>query len=181
MGQIFGSYKAGINSQIDVQGINPEFLGRMFINVGNNCHIAFHGIQALNTSISIYMNENASIEFGSGQSFNGLCTFHLHEPSRVVVGSNCLWANGTLTSSDYHSIISATTGQRINRSQDIVIGDRVWFGMDYLVLKGAEIGNDSVIAAKSVVTQGIYPQNVILAGNPARIVKENIKWSHALF
>ena len=127
------------------------------------------------------MNNNAKIKFGSGQAFNGVCNFHLHEPSQVVVGSDCLWSNGTVTTSDYHSIIDVSSGSRINAAQDVIIGNRVWCGLDFLILKGVQIGNDSVLAAKSVVTQGSYPNNVVLAGNPARVVRDNISWDFRLY
>jgi acetyltransferase-like isoleucine patch superfamily enzyme len=47
-------------------------------------------------------------------------------------------------------------------------------------LKGANIGNDSVVATKAVVTSGTYENNVVLAGNPAKVVKRNIAWDISL-
>jgi serine acetyltransferase len=51
------------------------------------------------------------------------------------------------------------------------IGDNVWLGDHAMVLKGVTIGENSVVAAKAVVTKDV-PANVIVAGNPARVVKE---------
>lgn len=53
----------------------------------------------------------------------------------------------------------------------IKIGDRVWIGERSTILKGVTIGNDSIVAAGSVVTHDV-PSNSIAAGNPAKIVKQ---------
>ena len=54
---------------------------------------------------------------------------------------------------------------------DITIGQNVWFGARCIVLKGVTIGDNSVIAAGSIVVKSI-PANCVAAGNPARVVKE---------
>ena len=55
--------------------------------------------------------------------------------------------------------------------EEIIIGNDVWLGAGCIILKGAKIGNGSIVAAGAVVTKGDYPERSILAGNPARIVK----------
>jgi acetyltransferase-like isoleucine patch superfamily enzyme len=55
--------------------------------------------------------------------------------------------------------------------EEIVIGDDVWAGANSTVMKGARIGNGSIIAAGAVVLKGEYPAGSVLAGNPAKIVK----------
>ena len=51
------------------------------------------------------------------------------------------------------------------------IGDNVWLGDGSVVLKGVTIGENSVVAARAIVTRDV-PANVVVAGNPARVVKE---------
>ena len=55
-------------------------------------------------------------------------------------------------------------------SAPIIIEDKVWIGMDALILKGVTIGEGSVVAARSVVTKDVPPYSLV-AGNPARVVK----------
>lgn len=55
----------------------------------------------------------------------------------------------------------------------IVIGENCWIGRNVSILKGVTIGDNSVIAANSVVTKSI-PANCIAAGNPAKVVKTDI-------
>ena len=54
----------------------------------------------------------------------------------------------------------------------ITIGDDVWIGANVSILKGANIGNGCIIGTGSVVIKGNYPDNSIIAGNPAKVVKE---------
>jgi Acetyltransferase (isoleucine patch superfamily) len=53
----------------------------------------------------------------------------------------------------------------------IVLEDDVWIGSGSIILKGITIGEGSVVAAGSVVTKDVSP-NVIVGGNPARVLKE---------
>lgn len=56
----------------------------------------------------------------------------------------------------------------------VVIGENCWIGRNVSILKGVTIGDNSVIAANSVVTKSV-PANCIVAGNPAKVVKTNIE------
>lgn len=54
----------------------------------------------------------------------------------------------------------------------ISIGDDVWLGANVTILKGVTIGNGCIVATGSVVTAGTYPDRSILAGVPAKVVKQ---------
>jgi len=56
------------------------------------------------------------------------------------------------------------------RAKPIVIGDNVWIGHDSVVLPGVEIGNGSIVGARSVVTESV-PDLAVAAGNPARVIR----------
>lgn len=58
-------------------------------------------------------------------------------------------------------------------SAPVTIGENVWIGEHARICKGVTIGDNAIIAANSVVTKNV-PANAIAAGNPAKIVKENI-------
>lgn len=58
-------------------------------------------------------------------------------------------------------------------SSPIVIGENTWIGSNVRICKGVKIGDNSVVAACSVITKDV-PANSIAAGNPAKIVKNNI-------
>ncbi len=58
-------------------------------------------------------------------------------------------------------------------SKPITIGENVWVGENSRISKGVTIGDNSIVATNSVVTKDV-PENCIVAGNPARIVKRDI-------
>jgi acetyltransferase-like isoleucine patch superfamily enzyme len=78
---------------------------------------------------------------------------------------------------DSHSIIDTKSGKKVNFAKNISIGDHVWVAGHSIILKGVCILDDSIVAAGSVVTKSADEKRVILAGNPARIVKRGITWS----
>ena len=57
----------------------------------------------------------------------------------------------------------------------MVIGNKVWIGCNVTILKNTFVGNNCVIAAGSVV-KGTFPDNTLIAGNPAKAVKQNVDW-----
>jgi acetyltransferase-like isoleucine patch superfamily enzyme len=59
---------------------------------------------------------------------------------------------------------------RSGQAKEIIIHDNVWLGAGAIVLKGVEIGENTVIGAASVVTKNI-PANVIAAGNPCKVIR----------
>jgi len=61
---------------------------------------------------------------------------------------------------------------KLRNKKEVIIGNNVWIGSKVIILKGAKIGDNSIIAAGSVVLGKEYPSNVIIGGNPARIIKE---------
>lgn len=61
-------------------------------------------------------------------------------------------------------------------SEPIKIGDHVWIGQGAMILKGVKIGNGAIIAAGAVVSKDV-PSHSIVAGVPARVIEENVKWT----
>ncbi|MBC7419484.1 MAG: acyltransferase [Bdellovibrio sp.] len=60
----------------------------------------------------------------------------------------------------------------VPQSEKISIGNNVWIGANTTILKGANIGDDCIIAAHSVVLKGDYPKGSVLGGVPAKVVKK---------
>lgn len=61
------------------------------------------------------------------------------------------------------------------KSASITIGDHVWIGQRAMILKGVTIGDGAIVAAGAIVTSDV-PANSVVAGVPAKIVKENVNW-----
>ena len=75
----------------------------------------------------------------------------------------------TITDSDWHGIYDRT--DYVATPKEVIIEENVWIGEKAIVLKGSKIGKNSIIGAGSVVN-GVVPENVVFAGNPAREVKK---------
>jgi acetyltransferase-like isoleucine patch superfamily enzyme len=92
----------------------------------------------------------------------------------VKIGNNvAVGANTIICDTDFHPLQSIKRFQDPNKgaAAPIIIEDNVFIGMQCLILKGVTIGEGSVIGAGSVVTKNV-PSRVIVAGNPARIIRE---------
>ena len=90
--------------------------------------------------------------------------------SDVLIGPQCY-----ISDSDGHSLMSLD-GAVINEDEAIKVGRHVWLGRGVFILKGSEIGEDCVVGAASVVNRKIRLSNVIIAGVPAKVVKESVDW-----
>jgi len=90
----------------------------------------------------------------------------------IDVGAECLVGDQVcILDSDFHEVDPRRRRLGTGLSRPVTIGRNVWLGSRVMVLKGVRIGDNSVIAAGSIVTESI-PANVVAAGVPARVVKE---------
>lgn len=96
----------------------------------------------------------------------------------VRIGTDCLFARDVaLRTSDIHPIIDLETGIRLNAAVDVSVGDRVWIGLDAVLMKGATVQPDSVVGMRSLVTRAFSEGHCVLAGSPARIVRRQVAWT----
>ena len=57
------------------------------------------------------------------------------------------------------------------------IGNKVWIATNAIILPGVTVGDGAIVAAGSVVTRDV-PEKCMVAGVPARVIKENVEWIH---
>lgn len=122
------------------------------------------------------IEQNCKLMIGNGLICNDMIFIHLAESGTVQIGDDCLFANCRIYNSDMHGIFDLRTGERINRSKDVIIEDKVWLARDTIILKGAKINKGCVVGAGSIVN-GSFDNFSIIAGNPARTVKTGITWT----
>ena len=77
--------------------------------------------------------------------------------------------------SDEHSILDATSGERINLDKSVRIGSHVWFGARSVVLKGVRVGDNSIIATGSIVSRDVG-NGVVAGGIPAKEIRDGVTW-----
>jgi len=90
----------------------------------------------------------------------------------IRIGRNCLIGDlVSIIDSDFHAIEAQERKRSAGQVAAVSIGDNVWLGARVMVMKGVSIGNNSVIAAGSVVTTTI-PGDVVAGGVPAKIIRK---------
>ncbi len=141
------------------------------IQIGKGCKF--------NRGGEIWFEDNSgSLIVGQYSTFENVHIAVTEPGSKVFIGEHCMFAYDVdVRTGDSHSIINLDSGQRINFAQDIYIGDHIWVAAHTIILKGVSIAAHSVIATGSVVTGKHDEEGVILAGNPAKIVKRHITWT----
>jgi len=121
---------------------------------------------------------NCCIRIGKESTFGSVDLFAGESNTKIEIGERCMFSRSiSVTTSDFHSIIDISSGKRINKASDIKIGNHVWVGYSAYIYQGVSISDDSVIAAKAFVNKSFDSGNVIIAGIPAKVVKEGITWS----
>jgi acetyltransferase-like isoleucine patch superfamily enzyme len=114
------------------------------------------------------------LEIGNNVSIETDC--HIGCINRISIEDNVLIASGVYISdhfhglSDYSDIATPPIKRRLVSKGPIIIKKNVWIGERAIILPNVSIGENSIVAANAVVTKSV-PENVIVAGIPARIIK----------
>jgi acetyltransferase-like isoleucine patch superfamily enzyme len=117
-------------------------------------------------------NDAPELSIGDHSFVGHDCRFAVADSVRI--GRHCLLAGGvSISDFDGHPIdpmLRRTEPARPEAIRPVVIGDDVWIGARAIVLKGVMIGDRTIVGAGAVVTKSV-PSDVLVAGNPARVVK----------
>lgn len=92
----------------------------------------------------------------------------------LEIGDDCIFGNYVSIHPENHNYSDRTKPirlQGVNSHGGVKIGNNCWIGAKATILDGTKIGNNSIVAAGAVV-KGAFPDNVIIGGVPARILKQ---------
>lgn len=141
------------------------------LEMHENSKMIINGYVGIGHGGKILIYSGATLEFGDHVTANAdskiFCT------DRISVG------DGSFISWEVE--IRDTDGHRIIRdgyagSKPVFIGRNVWIGSRAVILKGVRIGDGAVVATGAVVTKDV-PEACLVAGIPARIIKEDVRWA----
>lgn len=145
---------------------------RTILQLAKNSSFSNKGSSVFGPGVRVVVGPEASLSIGNG-SFVSSNSLLICKES-IKIGDYCAisW-DVQIMDTDFHGFIENDI--RGNDTSPIVIGDNVWIGSRVTILKGVNIGDGAVVAAGAVVTKDVEPKSVV-GGNPAKILKENIKW-----
>lgn len=168
---LFGFIRGSLllNSKSSTVGSIPRVRGKLYFKVKGDVRIGNHFlVRSIMYPSVIMVDKNAVLDIGDSVFLNyGVdigCTKFITIGNHVKIGP---FTN--IIDSNYHEI---------QHGEDVVhlpvaIKDNVWIGRSCIILPGVTIGENSIVASGSVVTKNV-PDNVLVAGIPAKVVK-NLK------
>lgn len=151
----------------------------------SNCTVNIQKDCKFGQDFKIILWSGAKLTIGEHSSFGHNGGMVIHHDHEIVIGKDIMFANEVkVYAGDGHAIFDVVTGKRKNPVPDresnpvVEFKDHVWVGIRSIVLgnKKTVIGQSCIIGAGSVV-KGVFPNNCIIAGNPAKIVRKNATWN----
>jgi acetyltransferase-like isoleucine patch superfamily enzyme len=142
----------------------------MYIRKGGELNI--YGYNNIGRGSLVWILEGGKINF-KGNTFTSGNSMIISKES-ITIGKDCAIAWGvTICDHDFHKLY--INGEQQVETAPVIIGNKVWIGMNATILKGVAIGDGAVIAAEAVVTKDVPPGSLV-GGNPAKIIKAEIEF-----
>lgn len=151
----FGEYN---KSHPDEKALRKELLERLFDNPSQNVYI----------EPPFYCDYGYNIQLGDNVYMNFNCC--ILDVSIVKIGENTMFGPNVQIYTATHPLEYEARNSGVEYAKPITIGKNVWVGGNATICPGVTIGDNVVIAAGSVVTKD-FPDDVVIGGNPARILK----------
>ncbi|RGM68374.1 acyltransferase [Phocaeicola vulgatus] len=147
---------------------------RNYIIISGKGKLIFNGKTQFAMGVTLRSDNDGVIQFG--QNFRANQNFTCFSNTEINFGDNVLigW-NVNIRDSDGHKILNAN-GEITNLNNSINIGNHVWISSYCDILKGSSIPDNCIVGFRALVTKRFNECNSIIAGSPARIIKQNIKW-----
>ncbi|KWR73339.1 hypothetical protein RN04_03595 [Arthrobacter sp. W1] len=126
--------------------------------------------------MNIRIGQDATVRIGADLTTTSMPNVSAVEGVTVSFGDDVMIASqNQFRADDGHPIFDVRTGKRVNHAKNITVGNHVWIGAQATLLAGAEVGDGSVVGFGSIVTKK-FPNNCIVVGSPAKVVRKNIAW-----
>jgi UDP-3-O-[3-hydroxymyristoyl] glucosamine N-acyltransferase len=177
---IFAHHSTDIKGLRNIETSGQLLLGTQyvgFLNKHDRVFLNIHGRLLIEGTVAIGKGCRLDICTGAtcalrGCSITGQTNLIVAHYVEIGEGSIISWGC-ELSDEDWHDIVYEGKEQK---GDAIVVGKHVWVGSYVKILKGVHIGDNSVIASSSVVTKSFVEEGVLIAGNPAEIIKRKVEW-----
>lgn len=145
---------------------------RALLDLGRNATLIVNGTVQAWRGAQLMVFAGGTLEIGDKCIFNEDSKVICFKSIRFGDSSGLSW-NALAMDSDLHPI--SIGGSWKEKDAPVVFGDRAFVGAGGMVLKGVHVGAGTIVAAGSVVTKDL-PARCLAAGNPARVLCEDIDW-----
>jgi acetyltransferase-like isoleucine patch superfamily enzyme len=161
---------ARVGRRLQIGGPMPHILGNGTIEIGDDVFIGGKN----SWQVGFRFSTDARLKIGNGV-FIGYQNL-LSVANYVEIGDGTMFAHAVSVFDNISHPLSPARRARhepitMEETAPVIIGRNVWIGAGARILKGACIGDNSVVAAGSIVTRSV-PPNTVVAGNPARVIRD---------
>lgn len=149
--------------------------GKLEISVrGKGNKIVFQKNVRFGGKITIQGN---GVELNIGENCHIVNAYIVANRANITIGANSLISREVvIRSSDIHHLYHKGEDAPYNHPEEVVIGEHVWIGARAFISKGSSIPSECMIGACSFINKTFEKPHCVIAGNPAQVVKEDIKW-----
>jgi acetyltransferase-like isoleucine patch superfamily enzyme len=161
--------------QFEYFGIGHNIMGAKYFDVyGRNISVGDFPTMVASPDNFIHLTTWSLEEHEGEISIGKFCLItpgvRIASASKITIGDGCMFANSAyISDADWHGIYDRAIP--VGKTSPITLKDNVWIGDRAVVGKGVTIGKNSIVAAGAVVVKDV-PDNVVVGGNPAKIIKE---------
>ncbi len=170
---LYGKYH--VSPQFESLGNGPVFMGARYLHVyGSGVNVGNNATFVATSDSYIRLTTWNLGEFDGKIIAGDNCLFtpgvRIAAASEIKIGDGCMFANSAyISDADWHGIYKRS--EPVGSTKPIELKNNVWIGDRAVVGKGVTIGENSIVAAGSVVVKDV-PDNVIVGGNPAKVIKD---------
>ncbi len=136
--------------------------------------VTFHGKAGIGHGSKLSVRGNLSF----GENFNMTAESTIVCADSITFGNDCLLGWDILVmDTDEHPLYDKA-GNRLNPNRPIVVGNHVWIGCKCVLLKGAEVPDNTVVAAGTLLKSAFEGEDQVIGGNPPAVLKREVRWEH---
>ncbi len=148
-----------------------SFVKKIFYKIIYGKHIKFGKKVTFRKGFSLMIDKKASVIIGDGCFFNNFCAINAME--NIEIGKNCLFGENVKIYDHNHIFTKKETLIKDQgfKTEKIKIEDNCWICSDVVILKGTEIGENSVIGAGIVLNENVTKNSIIKSQNNYKMEK----------
>lgn len=168
----------GNNNTIKIEFPIYRFENNSFQISGDNNTISLKRSRFIihNFKIGSHWGKNRLLFMDEDLSVDGCFLWMEDEGTSIRIGKDCMFSHDLFfRHSDGHCVIDEN-GQVLNKAKEMIIGNHVWIGAWTRLCKNVCIPDGCIVGMGSIVTKKFTEKNAVIAGNPAKVVKQNVHW-----